>query len=270
MSKLEQILVLDPPCDLRFKGPFTEVVTTNLKLKNPSDRRVCFKVKTTAPKRYCVRPNSGIIDVGATVTISVMLQPFDYDPNEKSKHKFMVQSIFAPPNVAEMDAMWKDVKPHDLMDSKLRCVFDLPSENNEVIDVELSSNETAPVLNSSKASPVLNSSKASPVLNSSKASPVLTAAKTASVSTNGSEMRKLTEECRRLQAELDKLTGENRQLKDDGVRMRRAAQRSDHMTSNQTGSSSSMMQQTTAASLPALLVVIAAVFIGFFIGKFIL
>ncbi|XP_042185108.1 vesicle-associated membrane protein-associated protein A isoform X2 [Oncorhynchus tshawytscha] len=242
-------------------GPFTDVVTTNLKLKNPSDRRVCFKVKTTAPKRYCVRPNNGIIDAGATVTISVMLQPFDYDPNEKSKHKFMVQSIFAPPNVAEVDAMWKDVKPHDLMDSKLRCVFDLPSENNEVIDVELSSNATAPVLNSSKAAPVLNSSKAAPVL---------TAAKTASVLTNGSEMKNLTEECRRLQAEMDKLTGENRQLKDDGVRMRRAAQRSDHMTSNQTGSSSSMMQQTTAASLPSLLVVIAAIFIGFFIGKFIL
>ncbi|XP_055721682.1 vesicle-associated membrane protein-associated protein A-like [Salvelinus fontinalis] len=252
MSKLEQILVLDPPCDLRFKGPFTDVVTTNLKLKNPSDRRVCFKVKTTAPKRYCVRPNSGIIDVGATVTISVMLQPFDYDPNEKSKHKFMVQSIFATPDVAEMDAMWKDVKPHDLMDSKLRCVFDLPSENDQVIDVDLNSKATAPVQNSSKVAD----------------GPVLTTAKTVSASMNDSEMKKLTEECKRLQAEMDKLTGENRQLKDDGVRMRRAAQRSDHMTSNQTGSS--MMQQTTAASLPSLLVVIAAIFIGFFIGKFIL
>lgn len=53
-------------------GPFTDVVTTNLKLKNPSDRRVCFKVKTTAPRRYCVRPNSGVIDAGATVIISGM------------------------------------------------------------------------------------------------------------------------------------------------------------------------------------------------------
>jgi len=26
----------------------------------------------------------------------VMLQPFDYDPKEKSKHKFMVQTMFAP------------------------------------------------------------------------------------------------------------------------------------------------------------------------------
>ncbi|XP_071232694.1 vesicle-associated membrane protein-associated protein A-like [Salvelinus alpinus] len=257
MSKLEQVLVLDPPSDLRFKGPFTDVVTTNLKLKNPSDRRVCFKVKTTAPRRYCVRPNSGIIEAGATVTISVMLQPFDYDPNEKSKHKFMVQSIFAPPNESELDAMWKDAKPDDLMDSKLRCVFDLPSENDRVNDVEGSSDVAAPVQNSSKAAD----------------GPVATAAaKTVSASMDDSEMKKLSEECRRLQAEMGKLTEENRQLKDDGVRMRRAAQHSDHMTSNQTGSSSSssMMQHTTAASLPSLLVVIAAIFIGFFVGKFIL
>lgn len=35
----------------------------------------------------------------------VMLQPFDYDPNEKSKHKFMVQTIFAPPNTSDMEAV---------------------------------------------------------------------------------------------------------------------------------------------------------------------
>lgn len=28
-------------------------------LKNPSDKKVAFKIKTTAPKRYCVRPNCG-------------------------------------------------------------------------------------------------------------------------------------------------------------------------------------------------------------------
>ena len=26
--------------------------------------------------------------------VAVMLQPFDYDPNEKNKHKFMVQTMF--------------------------------------------------------------------------------------------------------------------------------------------------------------------------------
>lgn len=42
-----------------------------------------------------------------------MLQPFDYDPNEKSKHKFMVQTIFAPPNTSDMEAVVSiDVKPN--------------------------------------------------------------------------------------------------------------------------------------------------------------
>ncbi|XP_016336340.1 vesicle-associated membrane protein-associated protein A-like [Sinocyclocheilus anshuiensis] len=193
MSKLEQILILEPPTDLRFRGPFTDVVTANLKLKNPSERKVCFKVKTTAPRRYCVRPNSGIIDPGATLTISVMLQPFDYDPNEKSKHKFMVQTIFAPAAATDTEAMWKDAKPDDLMDSKLRCVFELPSENDKVNDVD-SASKSAAVLNSSKAD---GSVSVKPV----------------SAALDDSEMKKILEECRRLQTEASKLNDENRRLK---------------------------------------------------------
>lgn len=79
-----------------FLGPFNDVVTSHLRLTNPSDRRVCFKVKTTAPRKYCVRPNNGIIEPHATATIAVMLQPTDKIENDKNKHKFMVQSMFAP------------------------------------------------------------------------------------------------------------------------------------------------------------------------------
>lgn len=39
------------------------------------------------------------------VFLTVMLQPFDYDPNEKSKHKFMVQSMFAPADTSDMEAV---------------------------------------------------------------------------------------------------------------------------------------------------------------------
>lgn len=33
---------------------------------------------------------------------------------------------------------WKDAKPDDLMDSKLRCVFDMPSDNDRMVNVQLS------------------------------------------------------------------------------------------------------------------------------------
>uniref|UniRef100_A0A4W5QMI4 Vesicle-associated membrane protein-associated protein A n=1 Tax=Hucho hucho TaxID=62062 RepID=A0A4W5QMI4_9TELE len=225
-------------------SPFTEVVTTNLKLKNPSDRKVCFKVKTTAPRRYCVRPNSGMIESGATVTVSVMLQPFEYDPNEKSKHKFMVQTIFAPSTATDMDAVWKDAKPDDLMDSKLKCVFELPSENDKMNDVDAT--KTGPVLNS-KADGT-------------------SAPRPSSASMDDSEIKKLMAECKRLQYDVGKLSDENRQLKDEGLRMRKS-HRSDDMV---TGSGAMMSKQHSSSSLPSLMVVIAAIFIGFFLGKFVL
>ena len=98
-----------------------------MKLKNPSDRKVCFKIKTTAPKRYCVKPNSGVVDPNTEVAIVYSLQPFDYDPAEKNKHKFMVQSMFAPDGEINQDALWKEVDQNDLMHSRLRCVFTMPA-----------------------------------------------------------------------------------------------------------------------------------------------
>ncbi|XP_044860449.1 vesicle-associated membrane protein-associated protein A isoform X4 [Mauremys mutica] len=227
----------------RGAGPFTDVVTTNLKLRNPSDRKVCFKVKTTAPRRYCVRPNSGIIDPGSTVTVSVMLQPFDYDPNEKSKHKFMVQTIFAPPSTSDMEAVWKEAKPDDLMDSKLRCVFEMPNENDKLNDVE-----------ASKSAPVLNTSKQDGPM-----------PKPHSVSLNDTETRKLVEECKRLQADVMKLSDENRHLREEGLRLRKVTH------SDKSGSPTALaLRENGSNPLPSLLVVIAAIFIGFFLGKFIL
>ncbi|XP_027506622.1 vesicle-associated membrane protein-associated protein A [Corapipo altera] len=226
-----------------FSGPFTDVVTTNLKLRNPSDRKVCFKVKTTAPRRYCVRPNSGIIDPGSSVIVSVMLQPFDYDPNEKSKHKFMVQTTYAPPNITDMEAVWKEAKPDELMDSKLRCVFEMPNENDKLNDID-----------ASKSAPVLNTSKQDGPM-----------PKPHSVSLNDTETRKLVEECKRLQAEIMKLTDENRHLRDEGLRLRKVAH------SDKSGSPTALaLRDNGSNSLPSLLVVIAAIFIGFFLGKFIL
>ncbi|XP_003746311.1 vesicle-associated membrane protein/synaptobrevin-binding protein [Galendromus occidentalis] len=128
---MDQILQLEPKNELRFRGPFQEVVTALLKLTNPSNERVCFKVKTTAPKKYCVRPNCGVIEPHRSTNVHVMLQPFEYDPQERNKHKFMVQSVFAPEGEINHDVFWKEAPKEMIMDSKLRCVFDMPGVEDE-------------------------------------------------------------------------------------------------------------------------------------------
>jgi hypothetical protein len=61
----------------------------------------------------------------------VSLQPFLFDPAEKNKHKFMVQTLFAPDGDVNLEQLWKEIGPEQLMDSKLKCVFEMPVEQNE-------------------------------------------------------------------------------------------------------------------------------------------
>ncbi|KAH7710317.1 MSP domain-containing protein VAP, partial [Aphelenchoides avenae] len=110
MAAKTQVLQLEPNNEISFKGPFTEVVTSQLKLRNPADRPVFFKVKTTAPRFYCVRPNSGVVKPGDTANIAVMLQPVDQAAtleSERTRHKFMIQTAFAPDADTPVDTFWK-------------------------------------------------------------------------------------------------------------------------------------------------------------------
>lgn len=242
MAKAEQVLILEPSQELKFRGPFTDVVTSQLKLTNPTDKRVCFKVKTTAPRRYCVRPNSGVVDPNGSVSVAVMLQPFDYDPHEKNKHKFMVQSLFAAgEGDISLDMLFKEAEMNQLMDSKLRCVFELPPDTT-----------TPAVQNNLDASPALQphvETKPSPKSTNSEA-----------------ELKKAGDEIKRLREEISSLRQENLQLKEDSLRQRSTANPGDKkqpiIIPHHDTQQANPMMHLVAAFLIAL--------VGFIFGKFIL
>ncbi|XP_042207895.1 vesicle-associated membrane protein-associated protein B-like [Homarus americanus] len=245
MAKAEQVLILEPSQELKFKGPFTDVVTSQLKLTNPTDRRVCFKVKTTAPRRYCVRPNSGLVDSHGSVSVAVMLQPFDYDPHEKNKHKFMVQSLFAGEGEVNLDALFKEADLSQLMDSKLRCVFELPMDASAQAPQNNIDASPAP-------QPAMESCKPSPKANNSDA-----------------ELRKAGDEIKRLREEISSLRQENLQLKEDSLR-----QRSHPSTGEKKlNVAASVIPQHETPQANSMMHVVAAVIIalvGFILGKFFL
>ncbi|CAH0385253.1 unnamed protein product [Bemisia tabaci] len=130
LAQKEQILKIHPQNELKFVGPFTSPVFSYITLENPCDKKVCFKIKTTAPKKYCVRPNSGSVDPHQSVQVAVVLQSAGIDPNEKNKHKFMVQSVILPEDTP-VESVWKDVKPECLVDYKLKCVFEMNESEDE-------------------------------------------------------------------------------------------------------------------------------------------
>ncbi|EPY51904.1 MSP domain-containing protein [Schizosaccharomyces cryophilus OY26] len=115
-----------------FPRPLTQLVKRDFQLDNPSSVPIGFKVKTTAPKQYCVRPNGGRIEPNSSTTIQVILQPLDHEPapNTKCRDKFLVQSAELRPELEGIDTteIWSQVRKEDVHERKIRCVFGDPSE----------------------------------------------------------------------------------------------------------------------------------------------
>ncbi|GEQ71479.1 hypothetical protein JCM33374_g5163 [Metschnikowia sp. JCM 33374] len=88
----------EEPFILTNTGNFAEPLTEYLTLHNTSSEALAFKVKTTAPKLYCVRPNASIVAPGESVEVSIILQGFTspLSPDYKCKDKFLIVSCPCP------------------------------------------------------------------------------------------------------------------------------------------------------------------------------
>ena len=150
-------LFLEPDKELEFRRPFTSIVKQTLLVSNyHPESPIAFKVKTTAPKQYCVRPNSGKLLPGESCQIQVLLQGMKEDPplDFKCKDKFLVQSLKIPLDVFKLEGdvltnriqeLWSqaemikknvpDGASEIIAEKKLRCVY-LPAADDAVIEQE--------------------------------------------------------------------------------------------------------------------------------------
>lgn len=256
MEKKEQLLNISPQHELKFHGPFNLGVTSFIKLSNPTDKSILFKIKTTAPKKYCVRPNSGVILPNRTAEVAINLQPFTFDPNEKNKHKFMVQSLVAPEFEYNDEQLWKEVSQDQIMDSKLRCVFEIPAENS-ITPSAAATTSAALIKNESNTADIIQAGGDDKSVEGS------------------TEFAKATAEMRQLREEESQLRQENLQLKEQLLRLRT----SEGLVKEKSSSSSSVPSYQNTYSppvaneqIPMLYVAIAIVmaFVGLFLGKFVL
>ncbi|KAK7946718.1 uncharacterized protein PG986_011039 [Apiospora aurea] len=115
------------PQELGFHRPFTVEVSEVLKIRNPNTTPVAFKVKTTAPKQYCVRPNSGRVEPGKEVEVQVILQAMKQEPplDTRCRDKFLVQSvpITGDKEFSNLTAIWDSIDKSQVIEKKIRVVF---------------------------------------------------------------------------------------------------------------------------------------------------
>nr|XP_017222086.1 PREDICTED: vesicle-associated protein 2-1-like [Daucus carota subsp. sativus] len=122
------------PDELKFQFELEKQICCDLRVSNTTDQHVAFKVKTTSPKKYFVRPNTGVIQPWDSCMIRVTLQAQqDYPPDMQCKDKFLLQSTKVAPET-DIDELPQDTFNKDsgrtIEDSKLRVVYIFPQSGS--------------------------------------------------------------------------------------------------------------------------------------------
>ncbi|GER44872.1 vesicle-associated membrane protein [Striga asiatica] len=118
------------PLELQFPFELKRQISCNMQLTNKSDNYVAFKVKTTNPKKYCVRPNTGVVVPHSTCDVMVTMQAQkEAPPDMQCRDKFLLQSVVVSPGLAAKDItaeMFNKESGNKVDECKLKVVYAAP------------------------------------------------------------------------------------------------------------------------------------------------
>ncbi|XP_009770191.1 vesicle-associated protein 1-2-like [Nicotiana sylvestris] len=124
------------PIELQFPFELKKQISCSLQLTNKSDNYVAFKVKTTNPKKYCVRPNTGIVMPHSTCDVTVTMQAQkEAPPDMQCKDKFLLQSVVVGPGTTPKDItpeMFNKESGNHVDECKLRVAYVPPQPPSPV------------------------------------------------------------------------------------------------------------------------------------------
>ncbi|XP_076891482.1 vesicle-associated protein 1-3-like [Bidens hawaiensis] len=115
------------PSELKFPFELKKQSTCSFQLTNKTDQYIAFKVKTTNPKKYCVRPNNGIVLPRSVCIVTVTMQAQKEAPLDmQCKDKFLLQAVVAPNGATVKDITADMFNKEDnkvVEEFKLRVVY---------------------------------------------------------------------------------------------------------------------------------------------------
>ncbi|KAL0116879.1 hypothetical protein PUN28_010034 [Cardiocondyla obscurior] len=128
----EQLLSIEPTEIITFNKDGNDIAGT-ISLKNiTTDKSLSYKIKTTSPEKFRVRPSTGILQPSEQRNIMVVLQSGYNIRSQLYNDRFLVMCLPLKNTSAtaqELGALWKSEKPTEM--HRLRCC-DGTIENNDI------------------------------------------------------------------------------------------------------------------------------------------
>ncbi|KAD4178098.1 hypothetical protein R6Q59_021648 [Mikania micrantha] len=126
-----ELLIVEPQ-ELQFPFELKKQISCSMHLTNKTSNHVAFKVKTTNPKKYCVRPNTGVVLPHSTCEVKVTMQSQKEAPTDmQCKDKFLLQSAIASPGATPKDItpeLFNKDSGNQVEECKLKVNFVAPAQ----------------------------------------------------------------------------------------------------------------------------------------------
>jgi len=138
------------PAELSIDLSSSSAPSTTLTISNHSDDHLAFKVRTTNPKRYLVKPNQDVLLANSSVTVTIQMQARECAAVleagfDEGKDKFMISNIvvddaFVKAAKAAKEAgskestqvysdLWNGKEKDDILNRRMACTFIFPAKN---------------------------------------------------------------------------------------------------------------------------------------------
>ncbi|KAK3602325.1 hypothetical protein CHS0354_007119 [Potamilus streckersoni] len=134
-SFIGRLLTISPAEELAFIiDNAGKEAGTIISLKNTLPYSIAYKVKTTSPEKYRVRPSFGVVKAGTTVEVVIILQQEYFATAHKDKFLIMAMEMTdgGTDNVTEI---WKNVSKESIMEHRLRCVVTVANPEDQGYNV---------------------------------------------------------------------------------------------------------------------------------------
>ncbi|CAK1554274.1 unnamed protein product [Leptosia nina] len=124
------MLKIQPNNLIMFKSD-NDDLTGQFTITNNENTPVSFKIRTTSPEKFRVRPSSGVLSIGTNQTVMIVVQPGFQ--KQVTKDMFLVMCMQVPKtdlSVKELSDIWHNSSGNKVDEYRLKCQFPVKEVKN--------------------------------------------------------------------------------------------------------------------------------------------